>query len=206
MAQSLVGAANKTPGLSRVFTTFNTRTPSVYADIDRVRAEMLGVNADDMFQTLEVYLGSQYVNDFNFLGRTYRVTAQADGKFRQDLHAISQLKTRNAQGEMVPLGSVASFRDITGPYRVEHFNLYLGRRGARRDASPAIRPAMVCRRWSGWRSRYCPTAIPSNGPSSPIRRSGRATRRSSSSPRRSCSCSCCWPRSTKAGRCRSPSS
>ncbi|MEZ5827366.1 MAG: multidrug efflux RND transporter permease subunit [Hyphomicrobiales bacterium] len=124
VAQSLVGAANQQPGLAGVFTTFNTRTPKVYADIDRVRAEMLGVTADDIFQTLEVYLGSQYVNDFNFLGRTYRVTAQADGQFRQDLHAISQLKTRNAKGEMVPLGSVASFRNITGPYRVEHFNLF----------------------------------------------------------------------------------
>ena len=124
VAQTMVGAANQQPGLSRVFTTFNTRTPKVYADIDRVRAEMLGVTPDDVFQTLEVYLGSQYVNDFNFLGRTYRVTAQADGQFRQDLHAIAQLRTRNASGEMVPLGSVASFRDITGPYRVQHFNLY----------------------------------------------------------------------------------
>jgi HAE1 family hydrophobic/amphiphilic exporter-1 len=124
VSQSIVGAANQQPGLSRVFTTFNTRTPKVYADIDRVRAEMLGVTADDVFQALEVYLGSQYVNDFNFLGRTYRVTAQADGQFRQDLHAISQLQTRNSSGEMVPLGSVASFRDITGPYRVQHFNLF----------------------------------------------------------------------------------
>jgi len=124
VAQTIVGAANQQPGLAGVFTTFNTRTPKIFADIDRVRAEMLGVNADNIFQTLEVYLGSQYVNDFNFLGRTYRVTAQADGNFRQDLHAISELKTRNASGEMVPLGSVASFRDITGPYRVEHFNLY----------------------------------------------------------------------------------
>ena len=124
VAQSIVGAANQDPGLMSVFTTFNTRTPKVYADIDRVRAEMLGVNTDDVFQTLEVYLGSQYVNDFNFLGRTYRVTAQADGDFRQDLHAIGQLKTRNAKGQMVPLSSVASFRDITGPYRVEHFNLF----------------------------------------------------------------------------------
>jgi HAE1 family hydrophobic/amphiphilic exporter-1 len=85
---------------------------------------MLGVRADDVFTTLEVYLGSQYVNDFNFLGRTYRVTAQADGQFRQDLHTISQLKTRNANGDMVPLGSVAAFSNITGPYRVEHFNLF----------------------------------------------------------------------------------
>jgi HAE1 family hydrophobic/amphiphilic exporter-1 len=124
VAQNIVGAAVQVPGLGNVFTTFNTRTPKVYADIDRVRAEMLGVNTDDVFQTLEVYLGSQYVNDFNFLGRTYRVVAQADGDFRQDLHAIGQLKTRNAKGEMVPLSSVASFRDITGPYRVEHFNLF----------------------------------------------------------------------------------
>jgi len=124
VAMSIVGAAAQVPGLANVFTTFNTRTPKVYADIDRVRAEMLGVNTDDVFQTLEVYLGSQYVNDFNFLGRTYRVMAQADGNFRQDLHAIGQLKTRNANGEMVPLSSVASFRDITGPYRVEHFNIF----------------------------------------------------------------------------------
>jgi multidrug efflux pump len=124
VATSIVGAAAQTPGLANVFTTFNTRTPKVYADIDRVRAEMLGVNTDDVFQTLEVYLGSQYVNDFNLLGRTYRVMTQADGDFRQDLHAIGQLKTRNANGEMVPLSSVASFRNITGPYRVEHFNLY----------------------------------------------------------------------------------
>ena len=121
---AIMAQANQTPGLAGVFTTFSTKTPKVYADIDRVRAEMLGVNTNDVFQTLEVYLGSQYVNDFNFLGRTYRVTAQADGNFRQDLHAIGNLKTRNAKGEMVPLGSVASFRNITGPYRVEHFNLF----------------------------------------------------------------------------------
>ena len=124
VATAIMAQANQTPGLAGVFTTFSTKTPKVYADIDRVRAEMLGVNTNDVFQTLEVFLGSQYVNDFNFLGRTYRVTAQADGNFRQDLHAIGNLKTRNAKGDMVPLSSVASFRNITGPYRVEHFNLF----------------------------------------------------------------------------------
>ncbi|MGH6749139.1 MAG: efflux RND transporter permease subunit [Methyloceanibacter sp.] len=124
VANAIMAQANQTPGLAGVFTTFSTKTPKVYADIDRVRAEMLGVNTNDVFTTLEVFLGSQYVNDFNFLGRTYRVTAQADGDFRQDLHAIGNLKTRNAKGEMVPLSSVASFRSITGPYRVEHFNLF----------------------------------------------------------------------------------
>ncbi len=159
VAQSVVGAANQTPGLMNVFTTFNTRTPKVYADIDRVRAEMLGVNTDDVFQTLEVYLGSQYVNDFNFLGRTYRVTAQADGNFRQDLHAIGQLKTRNSQGQMVPLSSVASFRDITGPYRVEHFNLFPSA-AVQGGTKPGFPPAPVSRPWSKSRSSNCPRATP----------------------------------------------
>jgi HAE1 family hydrophobic/amphiphilic exporter-1 len=120
----LAGAANQTPGLTGVFSLFNTRTPKVYADIDRARAEMLGVTADQVFSTLEVYVGSIFVNEFNYLGRTYRVTAQADGKFRQNLHDIANLKTRNNQGEMVPLGSVAEFHDMTGPYRVPRYNLY----------------------------------------------------------------------------------
>ncbi|MBI3515774.1 MAG: efflux RND transporter permease subunit [Proteobacteria bacterium] len=122
--QDLVAAANRTPGLSGVFSLFNTRTPKLYADIDRVRAEMLGVNADKVFETLQVYVGSAYVNDFNYLGRTYRVTAQADGKFRQEIHDVANLKTRNEQGRMVPIGAVAEFRDITGPYRVPRYNLY----------------------------------------------------------------------------------
>jgi HAE1 family hydrophobic/amphiphilic exporter-1 len=120
----LVRAANQTPGLVRVFTLFNTSTPKLYADIDRVKAEMLGVTPEQVFEALEVYIGSIYVNDFNLLGRTYRVTAQADAPFRQDLRNIERLKTRSAQGAMVPLGSVATFRDISGPYRVPRYNLY----------------------------------------------------------------------------------
>lgn len=123
-SNEIAAAANQIPGLVRVFTTFNTRTPSVFADVDRVRAEMLGVTVDQVSETLEVYLGSSYVNDFNYLGRTYRVTAQADGNFRTDLGAVSNLKTRNSRGQMVPIGSVASFKSITGAYRVPRYNLY----------------------------------------------------------------------------------
>jgi len=122
--QDLVAAGNQTPGLVGVFSLFNTRTPKLYADIDRVKAEILGVPADKVFEALEVYLGSAYVNDFNYLGHTYRVTAQADGQFRQDPRNIANLKTRNDSGQMVPIGSVATFRDITGPYRVPRYNLY----------------------------------------------------------------------------------
>lgn len=120
----LIAAANREPGLVAVFTLFNTKTPKVYADIDRAKAEMLGVPSARVFEALEVYLGSAYVNDFNLLGRTWRVVAQADGEFRRDVRDIALLKTRNEQGQMVPLGSVATFRDITGPYRVPRYNLY----------------------------------------------------------------------------------
>jgi hydrophobe/amphiphile efflux-1 (HAE1) family protein len=122
--QEMIAAANQTPGLAGVFSLFNTKTPKVFADIDRVRAEMLGVSATDVFRTLEVYVGSAFVNEFNYLGRTYRVTAQADGHFRQELDDIGNLKTRNAYDEMVPLSSVTAFEDITGPYRVPRYNLY----------------------------------------------------------------------------------
>ena len=123
-ATEILGVANKTPGLVGVFSLFNTRTPRLYADIDRVKAEMLDVTADKVFEALEVYVGSAYVNDFNYLGRTYQVTAQADAPFRETIDEIANLKTRNGSGQMVPIGSVTTFRDITGPYRVPRYNLY----------------------------------------------------------------------------------
>jgi multidrug efflux pump subunit AcrB len=122
--QAIVGQAWQTPGLTGIFSLFNTRTPKIYADIDRVRAEILGVPASRVFEALEVYLGSVYVNDFNYLGRTFRVTAQADGEFRQDLRDIGNYKTRSDSGGMVPLSAVANFGDRTGPYRVLRYNLY----------------------------------------------------------------------------------
>jgi HAE1 family hydrophobic/amphiphilic exporter-1 len=122
--QDIIATANQTPGLVGVFSLFNTKTPKVYADIDRVKAEILNVSADKVFETLQVYVGSVYVNDFNLFGRTFRVTAQADAPFRDTERDIAMLKTRNESGQMVPIGSVAKFSDITGPYRVPRYNLY----------------------------------------------------------------------------------
>ena len=124
VAQQVVAAAARARELAGVFTPFNTATPKLYADIDRVKAEMLGVPASRVFETLEVYLGSAYVNDFNLLGRTFQVRAQADGQFRQDVPAIENYKTRSDSGAMVPLSSVATFEERTGPYRVPRYNLY----------------------------------------------------------------------------------
>ena len=123
-AFGFMGQAAQTPGLANVFTLYNAATPRVYADIDRTRADMLGVPPARVFEALQVYLGSAYVNDFNLLGRTYRVTAQADSRFRDDTADIAQLKTRSATGEMVPIGSIATFEDRTGPYRVTRYNLF----------------------------------------------------------------------------------
>jgi HAE1 family hydrophobic/amphiphilic exporter-1 len=117
-------AGNQTPGLSSVFTLFNTGTPRIYADIDRDKAEMLGVPPERVFEALGIYLGSAFVNDFNLLGRTYRVTAQADAPFRDDRADIVNLKTRSNSGQMVPIGAVANLRDESGPYRVVRYNLY----------------------------------------------------------------------------------
>ena len=122
--QDLVQAANQSGRFTPVFSLFNTRTPKVYADIDRTRAEMLGVPPERVFEALQVYIGSAFVNDFNFLGRTYRVTAQADAPFRETFRDVTQLKMRNDKGEMVPLGAVASLRDGTGAFRVSRYNLF----------------------------------------------------------------------------------
>jgi multidrug efflux pump subunit AcrB len=121
---SLAGSAARTPGFNQAFTQFNTHTPQIYADIDRTKAELLQVPIDRVFSTLSVYMGSAYINDFNLLGRTYQVSAQADNPFRVNLRDVENLKTRNNYGDMVPIGSVATFRDTTGPFRVPRYNLY----------------------------------------------------------------------------------
>jgi HAE1 family hydrophobic/amphiphilic exporter-1 len=123
-AQILVAAANKDPAIVGAFTLFSTRAPSMYLNIDREKAEMVGLTPTDVFNTLQVYLGSQYVNDFNYLGRTYEVIVQADGKFRRSIGDVANLQARNKDGDMVPIGTVASFRYQTAPYRVPRYNLF----------------------------------------------------------------------------------
>ena len=121
---AMVTKASQTPGLTQVFTLFENSTPQIYLDIDRTKAQMLGVNVADVFGALQVYIGSAYVNDFNLLGRTFRVTAQADAPYRRDPSDILKIRVRNASGETVPLGSFTTVRDIAGPYRVPRYNLY----------------------------------------------------------------------------------
>jgi len=124
IAWGMIGEANKDPNVAMVHTKFEASAPRIYADIDRAKADMLGVPPSRVFEALQIYLGSAYVNDFNLLGRTYRVTAQADTPFRDDVSDIAQLKTRSNSGAMVPIGAVATFQDKSGPYRAVRYNLY----------------------------------------------------------------------------------
>ncbi|AKM07611.1 efflux RND transporter permease subunit [Pelagerythrobacter marensis] len=123
VAEAVIAKANEQEGLAGVYTFFETGTPRVHADIDRDKAQILGVSPSEIFNTLQVYLGSAFINDFNLLGRTYRVTAQADAPFRDNPADIANLHMRSANGAMVPVGSVATLSDTTGPYRVTRYNL-----------------------------------------------------------------------------------
>ena len=120
----LVNAARKAPGLTSVFSPFTANTPQVFVDIDRIKAQKLSVPIQNVTDAIETYFGSAYVNDFNILGRTYHVTAQADLTFRKETADLARLRTRNAAGDMVMLGSVVNFRDTSGPDRVARYNLY----------------------------------------------------------------------------------
>jgi hydrophobe/amphiphile efflux-1 (HAE1) family protein len=120
----LVAAARKSPNLTSVFSPFTANTPQLFVDIDRVKAQKLGVPIANVTDTIETYFGSTNVNDFNLFGRTYHVTAQADLPFRKEATDLARLRTRNATGDMVMLGSVVDFKDISGPDRVARYNLY----------------------------------------------------------------------------------
>ncbi|USI74987.1 efflux RND transporter permease subunit [Sphingomonas morindae] len=120
---ALIGQANAAPGLKQVYTFFDTGTPRIFADIDRRKAALLGVPPERVLSTLQDYLGSAFINDFNLLGRTFHVTAQAEPAARASVADIANLKTRSDSGAMVPVGAVSTFHDKTGPYRVVRYNL-----------------------------------------------------------------------------------
>ncbi|HEY0967989.1 MAG TPA: efflux RND transporter permease subunit [Opitutaceae bacterium] len=122
--QELVARANQTPGLAGMFTSFTINTPQLAVDVDRAKAKAQGIPLAGLFETMQVNLGSLYVNDFNRFGRTYQVVAQADAPFRAGADDITALKTRNAAGQMVPLGSVVNVRETYGPDRAMRYNGY----------------------------------------------------------------------------------
>jgi hydrophobe/amphiphile efflux-1 (HAE1) family protein len=124
-AQQLVGAAYGSGKLAQVYSGYTVNVPQLEADVDREKAKSQGVPLTNLFETLQINLGSLYVNDFNRFGRTYQVVAQAEPQFRDDVKDITRLKTRNAAGQMVPIGSLVQVKEAFGPDRVTHYNGYL---------------------------------------------------------------------------------
>src|SRR5690606_7768190 len=122
--QEVLAKAAQDPALAGVYSTYQVNVPQIRVEVDRVKVKQQDVRITDVFQTLQAYLGSAYVNDFNRFGRTYRVMVQADAQFRNDIDDILALKTRNARGEMVPLGSMVSLHRSFGPDFVERYNAY----------------------------------------------------------------------------------
>ena len=123
--QALQGKAWQDPQLAGVFSSFQINVPQLFADVDRVKAKQLGVPLATIYQTLQINLGSLYVNDFNQFGRTYQVRVQADAQFRSQPEQIAQLKVRSDKGEMIPLSSLMTVKDSYGPDRVQRYNAYV---------------------------------------------------------------------------------
>ncbi|MBK1853335.1 multidrug efflux RND transporter permease subunit [Verrucomicrobiaceae bacterium 5K15] len=124
VTQEFLMKVNKDPSTAYAFTTFSAQTPQYYADIDRDKAKMMNVPMSNVFETLQVALGSSYVNDFNQFGRSYRVIAQAESQYRDQESDVRLLSTRNSDGKIVPLGSLVKMNRVTGPDRVVRHNLY----------------------------------------------------------------------------------
>ncbi|WP_438970844.1 efflux RND transporter permease subunit [Methylophaga sp.] len=125
VVQQVLGQARQSPALTSVYSNYKINVPQLFADLDRTKAKQLGLNVKEIFDTMQIYLGSLYINDFNQFGRTYQVIAQADSQYRDSADDALNLKVRNTQGEMVPLGSVIEMKESYGPESAAHYNGYL---------------------------------------------------------------------------------
>ncbi|PPQ38693.1 hydrophobic/amphiphilic exporter-1, HAE1 family [Rhodoblastus acidophilus] len=134
VANALLASGNQNPKLTRVFSTYNANSPSIWLDIDRDKAQALGIGVNDIFSTLQISLGGYYINNFNMFGRTWQVNLQGDASARRDLPSLWDIYIRNARGEMTPLQSIASLRTVTGPAVITRYNNY---RSVTINGSPA---------------------------------------------------------------------
>lgn len=124
ITNELAQDGNAQKGLTGLYTTFRANVPQIFVDVDRIKVKTLGIPLDSVFDTLQAYLGSSYVNDFNKFGRTYQVNIQADAAFRARVEDIKRLEVRNQQGDMIPLGTVLNIKEIFGPQLITRYNMY----------------------------------------------------------------------------------
>ena len=124
MLQEILQDGNAQSGLAGLNSTFRIDVPQLFAEVDRTKAKTLGIPLDEVFGTLQAYLGSAYVNDFNKFGRTWQVKVQAENKYRMQPEDIRSLEVRNANGDMVPVGTLVDVDNIIGPQTILRYNLY----------------------------------------------------------------------------------
>ena len=205
--QGVIGKGYQTPGVAGLFSSYTINTPQLEARVDRAKAKAQGIPLQNVFETMQINLGSLYVNDFNQFGRTYQVVAQADAQFRAHADDITHLKTRNAAGALVPLGTIVTVRDTYGPDRVMHYNGYPA---AEINGAPA--PGFSSGQAEAVMQKLGDENLPKGmsagmDRTAPSRRSSpRQRRRSGSIRSRSFSSSWCWPpQYERVSGCRSPS-
>ncbi len=124
VTDSYIAEASKRPEVANLFTTFSAQVPQYYVEIDRDKVKKLGVPVNDVFQTLQTYLGGYYINDFNKYGRTYRVMAQAEAEYRTKLEDLAQFYLRSKDGDMVPLSTLGTAKRVTGPEYIQRYNVF----------------------------------------------------------------------------------
>jgi HAE1 family hydrophobic/amphiphilic exporter-1 len=147
VVRGLVAAANQDHRLARVFSTYGANAPSLYLDIDRHKAQSLGLNINEIFTTLQATSGSYFINDFNLFDRTWQVNLEGDAAHRRQVQDLWNIYIRNVKGDMVPLESIASLQIITGPQAITRYNNY--RIGNRQQQSSTRRRLRRCPRRHG---------------------------------------------------------
>ncbi len=158
VANGIVGHGKDSPELRGLFTSFRANTPWLDLNIDRTKARLLGVSIAELFNTLQVYLGSLYVNDFNLFGRTWQVNVQGQANFRKQIDDLAQLKVRSERGGMVPLGSMAEIEDVSGPVLIMRYNMYPAA-AINGDASPGTSSGQALTKMESVARRDLPEAM-----------------------------------------------
>ena len=171
---NVVERGNQQPGLSGLFTVYKANSPQLFADVDRAKCLTDGVSLADAFGTLQAYLGSRYVNDFNLFGRTWQVIVQADAVPQRN-RGHPETKVRNCRGNMVPLGTLATVRAISGPLVLTRYNMYPAAAINGNTAAGVSTGQAIARDGEASASASCPRHGVSNGPRSPTSNAWRET-------------------------------
>ncbi len=165
VAVEMIRESSSEPQLSSLTSTFRAAAPTIFADVDRTKALSLRVPLQSVFDTLQAYLGSSYVNDFNEFGRTWHVTVQAEAKYRAHTDDIRRLQVRNQEGQMVPIGTLAKVHYATGPLRIDRYNMFPAIRVVG-QAAPGVSSGQVMNsHGASWRTQ---TSLPGPGTNGPV--------------------------------------